>query len=357
MRRSYKTSDRQLARALVAAGALVLGSACGSAPEPQSPEISIGLLLSYTGAMSANSINSDRALRMAIEAANAAGGVAGRPLRLVARDTGSDPSKVTVRAREIVDSGAAVIIGPDTNDLALSARGVLQDRTLILPSFATSSDVLYKTASWFVIGAPIGRLACELAVQLHADQRERPLIIFNPSGYSASIAWTLTNQYGFPRVVLPANEVPSTATLAAITKAKADAFVLAAFPASAVSLVDALLASGTLSDPKRWYLSPPLHSPVFLDLVPRGGLTGARGVSQGTATEAAAFRDRFFARWSDGALDDAYPFYDAGALAVLSLQRALIQKAAVPEGTGLTEHIIAVTTPGGTPVHWNEIDR
>ena len=30
----------------------------------------------------------------------------------------------------------------------------------------------------------------------------------------------------------------------------------------------------------------------------------------------------FQARWQDEALDDAFPFYDAGAVAVLGLQRA-----------------------------------
>jgi ABC-type branched-subunit amino acid transport system substrate-binding protein len=52
--------------------------ACEAPPEDAIP---IGLLLSYTGDPAANSINSERALRMAIEEANAAGGVAGRPVR------------------------------------------------------------------------------------------------------------------------------------------------------------------------------------------------------------------------------------------------------------------------------------
>jgi hypothetical protein len=200
-------------------------------------------------------------------------------------------------------------------------------------------------------------MACELAAQLRADHRQNPLIILNPTGYSASIAWTLTNTYGFARFVLPSNTVPSIADVLPITSARADAFVLAVTPTSAVPLVYALLANSALDDPTRWYLSPTLHSPVFLDLVPKGGLDGARGVSQGTAAEGPAFRARFNERWHDDALDDAYPFYDAGALAALSLQRAISYKGAIPTGTGLSEHLMAVTHSGNTPIHWNEIDK
>jgi branched-chain amino acid transport system substrate-binding protein len=337
--------------------ALALAPGCGSAPAQDEGGVAIGVLLSYTGPLTANSINSDRALRMAIETANAGGGVGGHPIRLVARDTGSDPSKVLERANELMKANVALVIGPDTDDLAIGARAALQDRTIILPSFATSSDVLYRAPSWFVIGAPIGRMACELATQLHADGRKNPLVIFNPSGYSASLAWILSNTYGIPKYVLPANEIPSTATLAPLTKANADAYVLAAFPASAVSLFDALLAKGALTDPTHWYLSPILHSPVFLDLIPRGGLAGAQGVAQGASAEGTAFRARFAERWHDEALDDAYPFYDAGALAALSLQRALTRTRTIPTGTGLSPHLMQITKKGSTEVHWFELGR
>jgi hypothetical protein len=226
---------------------------------------------------------------------------------------------------------------------------------VILPSLATSSDILYKSPSWFVIGASIVRVACELVSQLRADGRQNPLLIVNPSGYNSGLAWTLSNSYGFPKFVLGTNEVPTATTVAPITASQADAFVLAAFPPSATSLVYALLATGGFDDPTRWYLSPTLHSPVFLQSLPKGGLAGARGVSQGSNADGAGFRDRFAAAWDDLPFDDAYPFYDAGALAVLSLQHALTQLGAIPDGRLLSDHIIAVTRAGGTPIRWNEL--
>src|SRR4051794_40282476 len=107
------------------ARALVLGSclaaACNSGQQPPSiadEQVTFGLLLSYTGYLAANSINSERAVRMAVEAARQRpDAFGGRSLRILSRDSRSDVREVVGRARELLDGGAAVILGPDTIDL------------------------------------------------------------------------------------------------------------------------------------------------------------------------------------------------------------------------------------------------
>ena len=344
-----------IALTLVVATAATAIPACGGPAEEAAP--SVGLLLSYTGQGAADSINSERALMMAFEAAEAAGGVGGRPVRIVARDTRSDPSKVLVKAQELLDAGVALVIGPDTNDLAIAARSLLGNRTMILPSFATAAAVEFKTPSWFVMGVTIGQVACELMAEMRADGREKPLLIYNSSGYNTSLAWGLSSRYGVPKIVLPTESESPDATLALIARAKVDSYVLAAFPPAAIQLVFALLATSGISDSTRWYLSPTLHSPIFLESLPKGALLGAHGVAQGKVTDGALFAEQFARRWHDQPLDDSYPFYDAGALAVLSLQRALVEEGAIPSGDGLRKHLIAVTRPGGVPIRWNELDQ
>src|SRR6185436_7406667 len=76
-------------RRVLLAMAVLAGLGCDT-PQPVDP-IKIGLLLSYSGPLAANSVNAERALLMAIDAANAAGGVGGRAIQLVARDTGTSP--------------------------------------------------------------------------------------------------------------------------------------------------------------------------------------------------------------------------------------------------------------------------
>jgi branched-chain amino acid transport system substrate-binding protein len=339
---------------IVAALLLCGGLACGESAPPET--VRVGLMLSYTGFLAANSTNSEHALLMAFDAANAAGGVGGRRIEVLARDTRSDPASVAGPARELLDADVAIFIGPDTTDLATMLRPILQGRTMILPSYATASDVEFKPPSWFVMGPGLSRVACELLAQARADGRTAPLVIVNATGYNSSLSFQLSNQFGIPNYVLP-SEASTTASVAPITSVAADAYLLAAFPPAASSLVFALTGLGALEDPSRWYLSPTLHTPAFLESIPQGVLTGAKGVSPGTTAEADEFRAAYEAQWEDYPLDDAYPFYDAGAVTALALQRARVKEGAIPGGTGLDPHVIGVTTPGGLPVQWNEIGR
>jgi ABC-type branched-subunit amino acid transport system substrate-binding protein len=339
---------------------LAVGAAAGclSAPAPDDEGVRIGLMLSYTGYLAANSINSERALVMAVDAANAAGGIAGQPLRLIEEDTRSNGNQVKEVARKLLEQDqVALFIGPDTTDLVTQLRTLLQGRTMILPSYATASDVEYKPASWFVMGAGISRVACEIMAQLRADHRTKPVVIVNPTGYTSSVSWELGNSYGVKKEVLPTDRASTANNVEPIANLDADAFVLAAFPSSASSLIYALAATGRLQDPDRWYLLPTLHTPAFLNTIPKDAMNGVHGVAPGTVAGAATFRAQFAARWLDAPLDDAYPFYDAGIISALALARAVARDGAIPTGTGLSHHLVAVTAPGGTRIGWDEVAK
>jgi ABC-type branched-subunit amino acid transport system substrate-binding protein len=349
----------------LAALILNLGGApgCGAPPLSQQQEpIQLGLLLSFSGYLAASSINSERALTMAIEAANTAGGIEGRPLKVMAKDTRSrGGATVAEPAKELFESGVALLIGPDTIDLVTQLRPLLsaEERTILLPSYGTASDVGfgYKPIHWFVMGPGAPRVACELVAQLRADGRSSALVVANAKGYNSAISWNLGNLYGMPKFILPTDQSATASTVNSIVSMKPEAVVLAAFPADASALIYAMAAAGNLEDPTRWYLSPTLHSPAFLATIPKGVLTGAHGISPGTVAGAADFRTSFAVRWHDKPLDDAYTFYDAGAVAALAIERAVIREGAVPTGTGISEHVRAVTHAGGRPIRWDEIPR
>jgi neutral amino acid transport system substrate-binding protein len=316
-------------------------------------DIPIGLMLSYTGQVAANSINSERALLLAMETVNAAGGVAGRHLRVLAKNTRSDADQALGATRQLIDSKVAVILGPDSVDLLTQVRPLLEEQTLILPSFATSS-VDFKPAAWLVMGAAPARVACELVAQLAADGRKNTMVITNPTGYNSRLSYEMSYRYAMPKYALSNDDVTSS-SVKALTALDADAFVLAAYPASASSLVYALAAVNALKDPTRWYLSPTLHTPAFRDFIPAGVLDGAHGVAPGGIAAAGSFSAAFTQRWHAAPLDDAYAFYDAGAITALAMARALAEDAAVPTGTGLFTHILKVTSAGGTPITWDQL--
>jgi ABC-type branched-subunit amino acid transport system substrate-binding protein len=344
--------------AILAAAGGALG--CSSSSGPPGDAVPVGLLLSYSGYLAANAINSERAVILALEVANSAGGIEGRPLTILPRDTRSRTGdEVSQRANALFAAGASVMIGPDAIDIVTQLRPFLteQQHTILLPAFETASDVGFgsKPIDWFVMGPGAGRMSCELNAQLALDGRKRPVAITSGQGYNANIAWYLTNYYGMPKYILPAAESSATTTVKAILAMDADAYVLVAFPADASALVYALAAAGALKEPTRFYLSPTLHTPAFLATVPSGVLDGARGVSPGTMAGANDFRERFVARWQDMPLDDAYAFYDAGAVSILAIERAVVHTGAIPTGTGLTQHVLAVTKAGNHPIRWDEL--
>ena len=343
-------------RALVALALACAPLACGSPAAPVDP-LPVGLLLSFTGNLAASSINSERALLMAVEAANTAGGIGGRPLALVPRDTRSDPARVIPAAQQLLDAGAALFIGPDTVALAVQLKSVLAEQLLILPSFTTSDLNIYKPPTWFVMGATPARIACELVAQLEADGRDHPLVIAEPTGHNSLLAFELMRSHGMATTVLPGDPASVGEAAVPISALPADAYVLATVPAAASRLLYNLTTIGAFRDPRQWYLAPTLHSPALLETIPRGMLQGARGVATGTIAGATDFGERFHRRWQDAPLDDAYPFYDAGAVAALALQRALAREGAIPSGSGLSPHLVAVTRASGTPVRWDEIGR
>src|SRR5690349_13726281 len=110
-----RTSGRGTGSALAFAGwralvplALVaaLSSGWGCGAPAAADFLPIGLLISFTGRQGANGFNSERALLLAVEAANRGGGADGRPFQVLARDTRSDPRKIEAPARELIDAGS-----------------------------------------------------------------------------------------------------------------------------------------------------------------------------------------------------------------------------------------------------------
>ena len=89
--RSRRARFRTAWRAVVSGVAVVLAAGCAAeatrGPPPNA--IVIGAALPFSGPLSTTGVQLERALRLAIEDVNAAGGVNGRPLYLKVRDTNS----------------------------------------------------------------------------------------------------------------------------------------------------------------------------------------------------------------------------------------------------------------------------
>ncbi|WP_024509340.1 ABC transporter substrate-binding protein [Bradyrhizobium sp. ARR65] len=92
----------------------------------QSEPIKIGWLGALTGPSSAPAIGFDRGLRYAVDAVNASGGVKGRKIDLITRDTQGDPTKAVNATQEMISSiKVHAIWGPTNSGEALATTPIM----------------------------------------------------------------------------------------------------------------------------------------------------------------------------------------------------------------------------------------
>src|SRR5476651_1373827 len=106
-----------------------LGAATLAFPKPaiaQSEPIKIGCLAAMTGPSSAPTIGFNRGVNFAAEAINAAGGIKGRKLEIVMRDTQGDPTKAVNATQELISQAKVhAIWGPVNSGEALATTPIM----------------------------------------------------------------------------------------------------------------------------------------------------------------------------------------------------------------------------------------
>jgi len=112
---------------LGSAGAL--GAATFSFPKPaiaQSEPIKIGWLAAMTGPSSAPTVGFNRGVIFAVDAINAAGGVKGRKIEVITRDTQGDPTKAVNATQELISQAKVHgLWGPVNSGEALATTPIM----------------------------------------------------------------------------------------------------------------------------------------------------------------------------------------------------------------------------------------
>jgi branched-chain amino acid transport system substrate-binding protein len=142
---------------------LILGvAAAGFAQDSDDEPIVIGAVFNSTGWMAAYDQPARRGAEVAVEQINEAGGVLGRPLRLVALDGETDPAVVFNAALQLIDDGAQFIITPSDFDIGGPAASAAAEAGLVGLSPGASSplfgamalgDKAFTVAAWTNYGS------------------------------------------------------------------------------------------------------------------------------------------------------------------------------------------------------------
>ncbi len=138
---------RFLTALLLVAAALVgcdgQGSARSSGNAADGDHILIGHYASMTGSEATYGVSTDNGIKLALEERNAAGGVLGKPIKVITYDEqGKAQEVVTVVKRLIQDDGVVAVLGEVASSRSLAAAPVCQQQgiPMITPS-STNADV------------------------------------------------------------------------------------------------------------------------------------------------------------------------------------------------------------------------
>lgn len=343
-------------------------AACVGTPADEPPDaVRIGALLPFTGEIAATGTNIERALILAADRLNAAGGVAGRKVRIVARDDHSDPRRGLEVARQmIVDEGIRYIVGPENEELArrmlplIKQYGVVQiSGGVTSPTFTTADDGGF----WFRTNGSALVFGRALAARMRAEGVRRAVVLYVGDEYGTGFANVVVYELTQVRIQSPAplsfqpDERSYRPLIEAARASAPDAVVLIAHPKSGAAIVSEW---AILGPSPRWFLAPSLRTDELVANVPPGLLGGAIGVAPSVAGDSARFVEDFSARFGgDVPLGVAFRYFDAAALLGLAIASAsnLLPAGQLPTGDLVRDQLHVVSRPSGDLVAWYELDR
>lgn len=117
--------------------AAILLSTCG-----ERPEILLGFSGQLTGISSDLGVQGRNGATLAVEDINAAGGVAGHKLKLLAEDDGNTPEGARHADEKLLDAGVVAVIGHMTSAQTLAAVDLFEARRAVLVSPTTATPAL-----------------------------------------------------------------------------------------------------------------------------------------------------------------------------------------------------------------------
>jgi ABC-type branched-subunit amino acid transport system substrate-binding protein len=314
-----------------ALAAVVWLPACGTTDEADT--LRIAAIISTTGPVAEAGLLQLYAAALAAEEINAAGGVLGRPLRLVHHDDGLDRSRAGVIAEALPGTVEPLVLGAVDSSVTLRlADGLVPDFVMVSAS-ATSAmvgngddqDSLFRTC-------PSDLGAAALLAKRAADKGLTRLAIVYPDideeqGLALAVRDIFTDLGGTVSIIK--NYTPGRADLVSLVKSveatNPEAILVDGHVRDAAEIVTQYLTLAPASD-TFWLFSDELKTPSFITAVgaskftfPHEGI-GVATAEDGYSEFAAAYRSRY----GDNSVSGTYlaNAYDAVYLLALAVEQA-----------------------------------
>ncbi len=356
--------------ALIGLGTMQL--ACGFEAEdpPEDPNtVKIGALLPFTGELAHSGANIERSIMWVAEKVNAEGGVAGRPVRIITRDSNSSVERGMKSVRELIeDENVVAIIGPEYEELAKAMLPVITEHKVIVVSGGVTSPAftdLDTEEFWFRTTPTATAFGSVLADAAYEDGVERLAIVYVDDEYGKGFANSVRQAYDdhegveFEMIPFAAGASSYRQTLRAVQDFDPDGIALVSYPRTGATIVSDW---SSLNRRVKWYFSNSLRAEEFIQNVPPDSVEGAIGTSHSfPRADASVFSGQFGDRWDgDTPLPASYFNYDALAVLLLAIEEAHIENdtIGVPTAHQIRPHLEHVSsTSRGKSVSWHDLAR
>jgi branched-chain amino acid transport system substrate-binding protein len=128
--------------------------------------VRLGAILSVTGPNANLGTPEARTLQMLVDKANANGGIAGRKVELLLRDSQGNPEKAISFAKQLIEEQEVLaIIGPSTSGESMKLKGLCNDSETILMSLAAAETIVNPVSKWVFKTAPMDSSAARMIFQ------------------------------------------------------------------------------------------------------------------------------------------------------------------------------------------------
>src|SRR6266545_3547040 len=146
----------------LAAAAALLAAALHAGAEGKEP-LKVGALLAVTGPASFLGAPEARTLEMLVDELNANGGVDGRRIELVVKDTGGDPAKAVSFAKQLIEEDKVfAIVGPATSGETIAVKPIAEEAKTLLLSCAAAEVIVNPVLAHVFKVAPKDSFAAEM---------------------------------------------------------------------------------------------------------------------------------------------------------------------------------------------------
>ena len=124
------------------------------APALAADTIKVGAILAVTGPASFLGAPEARTLEMLTEELNAKGGIGGKKIELIIKDSGASPEKAISFAKQLIEEDKVfAIIGPSTSGETMAIKNLAEESKTILLSCA-AAEVIVKPVAKYVFKTP-----------------------------------------------------------------------------------------------------------------------------------------------------------------------------------------------------------